>query len=539
MSLQPGQQVYSYLLSTSSPEVVDSSNLNDVLNSSNIKFSALRKVATTYADILSDVININNGEHSSQEIASNLNSLASMHPNRSKQYLIATMALYPAFVYRISAHLIDQNPIYETLVTDYLRSQKLEPEQILPRKEVLKKNIVVTPLTNSLSVTLHNQYASLKTKVMLVNPTTNDVKHIPMYYEPVQGTFSGSVFELASNTKYQVLVGTGISVEVITMPSKPPIDPNKVLTLKDIYKGGRLDIKRLKINGKPNAWAKIDGAGVVISSDDRVALDIGDASYIYFENMTIVGGTRNAVVSDKAHHLWFNECNISHWGRFPNDVRSGVGFESSSSKVAINYDAAFALHKTGTVVIENCEVHSPNGTANSWSFGHPKGPTAMLVSANHPVKKYEGQYIIRNNRFYGSYYNRYNDVVESRSNGRIWGGFVRDSAIYNNYFAYANDDAIEIDGGANNVSVYNNEIANTFVGGSAIPVMKGPAYVFNNRYTAMGDQRGKSFTQLKVGGLKNRPAGIVVINKVNASPNTQLVGKAKFGGDETYWLTNR
>jgi hypothetical protein len=44
---------------------------------------------------------------------------------------------------------------------------------------------------------------------------------------------------------------------------------------------------------------------------------------------------------------------------------------------------------------------------------------------------------------------------------------------------------------------------------------------------------------LKVGGLKNRPAGIVVINKVNASPNTQLVGKAKFGGDETYWLTNR
>lgn len=99
-------------------------------------------------------------------------------------------------------------------------------------------------------------------------------------------------------------------------------------------------------------------------------------------------------------------------------------------------------------MIEECEVHSPNLGANNWSVGHPKGANALQVWAYHDSDAYRGEFIVRNNRFYGSQDHRFNDVIEGRMNTERRGGFVKNSAIHGNYLAYANDDLIEIDGGS-------------------------------------------------------------------------------------------
>lgn len=60
---------------------------------------------------------------------------------------------------------------------------------------------------------------------------------------------------------------------------------------------------------------------------------------------------------------------------------------------------------------------------------------------------YRGEFIVRNNWFYGLYEYRFNDVIEGRMNIECCGGFVKNFVIYGNYFVYVNDDVIEIDGG--------------------------------------------------------------------------------------------
>jgi hypothetical protein len=544
---QPGDKLKKIFKNRSKNQVLTTNDLSKLVKKSNIKFYQLLQFSQlepiTLSKVLSKYFQSDESDRlQPSQIVVRLISLIENNTEATDSYLEATMLLYPLYTYRISALLVDLDSTLEGVVTLYLTKNKHSPKIIFPREEKLEQILSITSLINSLSVTVFNQSSFSSPTVLITNIETQETKVIPLYYEPIQGAFSGSIFNLNSNSKYSILLKTTESssykFETRTRPQTPPIDPGKIYKLSDFYKGGQLNIKELNISGTADAWATIDGENIEISASDEAAIDIGDSNYIYFKNITISQSGRHGIVSKNAHHLWFDMCNISNWGREPKETRNGRAFDSLKAKRPINYDAAFALQNTGVVVIENCDVHSPKSGANSWKFGHPNGPTAMLVSADHPDDDYDGQYVVRNNRFYGSYHKRFNDVIESRNNGRVWGGFVRDSVVHNNYFAYANDDAIEIDGGANNVAVYDNEISNTFVGVSAIPVMMGPAYIFENNFSKMGDQRGKWFTQVKLGGLFSRPGGVVIFDEVYESSSKQRYSFAWFLKNRDFWLEN-
>ena len=49
---------------------------------------------------------------------------------------------------------------------------------------------------------------------------------------------------------------------------------------------------------------------------------------------------------------------------------------------------------------------------------------------------------------------RWNDAIEGGGNFHVDGGFNRDADIYGNLMCFANDDAVEIDGGQTNVRVF-------------------------------------------------------------------------------------
>jgi hypothetical protein len=326
-----------------------------------------------------------------------------------------------------------------------------------------------------------------------------------------------------------------------TKPNSPPIDPNKIYYLSEIYSGGQLNLEELNIFGSEDGYAKIVGDDTVIDAGNDVlsAVHIGRQAYVMLENLTIKGGKRYGIYSDRTHDIWIRGCDISNFGRHPAELRNGIAYQDDTVTSPINYDSGIYLEKTGVSVIENCDIHTPNLGANHWGYGHPKGANAIQVWAFHPDEEYRGQMIIRNNKLYGTNELRFNDVIEGRKNTWRNGGFVRDSAIYGNYLAYANDDLIELDGGQRNVLFYDNELTQGYVGVSIAPNMLGPSYIFHNYIHDLGDQRKKEWTAIKTGGLLSKPSGKAFIIENLIVTNRNGIAASRVANDNTFWLDVR
>ena len=477
-----------------------------------------------------------------------ITTLISEKPEESELYIELGLRLFPNSKMKIVEELRLEQAVSEDSIITAAINSGIDPTEILP-PTASNGDPIVTPLINSVSVTLFDQTEDTSTEVKFREINSESWKNaFPLAWDPTRSALSGSIVRLEADTDYAVnitLVQEGSPIDEIALTFKtrknsPPINPNLIYYLSDIYSGeGTLDLELLNIEGAEDGWAKIIGdekTPIIASELDDYGINIGNKSYVLFENVTVKGGRLHGVYSKFAHHLWFKQCNISKWGRQPSYYRDGKAYEKADDAKPINYDAGFYLFKSGVVVVEDCEVHSPNSKANHWGYGHPSGPTAYLVLANHPEKSYQGQHILRHNKFYGTDTHRFNDVIESRSNGRHWGGFLRDSAIHDNYFAYANDDVIELDGGQSNVLVYNNDIEQGFCGISAVPNMVGPNYIFNNYIHDIGDERGINWAAIKLGGLLSSPAGITHVFNNLMVTKSNGIAQVNWRGDRTYWI---
>lgn len=439
---------------------------------------------------------------------------------------------------------LSKNDIYESAIT-----AGLDPSIVFAASASGFTN-TATPLINSVGIVIYGQDEDSVASVRFrEEDDTHWRKGLDLSWEPIYGAFAGSIVYLNADTTYFIEVAvTDLNGNVEehkfqtkTKPNSPPIDPDKIYYLSEIYSGGQLDLEALNIQGAANGYAKIIGDGPVIEAGNDVlsAVNIGNNSYIMLENLTVTGGERYGIFAKKAHHIWIKGCNVSGYGRRANDIRDGIAYSSTTSGSPINYDSGIYLERSGIAVIEECEVHSPNLSANSWQHGHPKGANALQVWAYHDSDLYRGELIVRNNRFYGSHEHRFNDVIEGRMNTERRGGFVKNSAIYGNYLAYANDDVIEIDGGQQNVLVYNNEIEQGYAGISIAPNTLGPSYIFHNYIHNLGDETGKEWTAIKAGGLIAKPAGRTFIFENVIDVERNGIAASRVNGDTTFWVTSK
>ena len=439
---------------------------------------------------------------------------------------------------------LSKNDIYESAIT-----AGLDPSLVFAASASGFED-TATPLINSIGLVIYGQdEESTATVKFRAEDDTYWREGLDLAWEPIYGSFAGSIVYLEANTTYHIEVtvmdayGDIVehSFQTTTKPNTPPIDPNKIYYLSEIYSGGQLDLEALNIEGSADGYAKIIGDGPVIEAGTEVlaAVNIGNNSYVMLENLTIKGGHRYGIFAKKAHHIWIKGCNVSEYGRKAVDIRDGIAYSSTTSNSPINYDSGIYLERSGIAVIEECEVHSPNLGANNWAVGHPKGANALQVWAYHDSDAYRGEFIVRNNRFYGSQDHRFNDVIEGRMNTERRGGFVKNSAIHGNYLAYANDDLIEIDGGQQNVLVYDNELIQGYTGISIAPNLLGPSYLFHNFIHNLGDDRGKEWTAIKAGGLMSKPAGQTFIfeNFINVQRNG--IAASKVVGDSTFWVNTK
>ena len=540
-AIQPGEKLNTYLLANNAQP----DNINDLL----LKYDGSKKakrhiklyrneIAELFTKKVLDITPSTN----SDEIKSRLQSITTEEST-------ALFSLYPIdtakWMKLISIHSeLAENEVYESAI-----AAGLDPS-IVFKASAAGFEDTVTPLINSIGIVIYGQdETSTATVRFRADDEMRWQKGLNLSWEPVYGSFAGSIVYLNADTTYHIEVQitdpNGEQQEHVfqtkTKPNSPPIDPEKVYYLSDIYSGGQLDLEALNISGSADGYAKIIGDGQVIeaSSDDLAAVNIGAQSYVMLENLTIKGGQRYGIFAKKAHHIWIKGCNVSEFGREAVDIRDGLAYASPTTNSPINYDSGIYLERSGIAVIEECEVHSPNLGANSWQVGHPKGANALQVWAYHDSDAYRGEFIVRNNRFYGAPNHRFNDVIEGRKNFERRGGFVRNSAIYNNYLAYANDDLIEIDGGQQNVLVYGNEMEQGYAGISIAPNMLGPSYIFHNHIHNLGDETGKEWTAIKAGGLISKPAGRTFIFENVLDVDRNGIAASKVNNDTTFWITSQ
>ena len=548
---KPTQQPAQFLLHKMHEQQVSSSQALLTLFKTRVVQSHLpkqtKKAVNKYPKIAADILLTLDKNGQSQ---SSIIELIEQQKKKQNTYIYVVLTMYPVDGYRLAEKLAASDKIdNETITTASLRAG-FDPAIISPPTAANNDGYRIVPLMESASITLYNQTESASADIQF--KALNDTQWqqgLALQWEPIQGALSGSVVYLKPDTQYIVKVSLSENNELIsedeytftTRAESPPIDPEKIYYLSEIYQGGQLDIEALGIEGNANGWAKIIGDGVTIQAEegDNSAVYIGRQNYIMLENITTKGGFRYGIHGYKAHHVWIKDANISAFGRVATEYREGKGYETVNKTGLINYDSGIYLERSGVVVIENSEIHSPNGQANSWEYGHPNGPNAFLIWGYHDTEAYRGQYIVRNNRFYGTPEKRFNDVIEGRSNFKRSGAFVRDSAIYNNYLAYANDDLIELDGGQANVLFYNNELTQGYCGISTAPNMIGPSYIFHNYIHDLGDERGKEWAAIKMGGIMSKPAGLTNLFENLIVTDRNGIAASKVDNDDTFWVNAR
>ena len=326
--------------------------------------------------------------------------------------------------------------------------------------------------------------------------------YTPVYVKE-DGMYRGSIVDLEEDTPYGLRItapnGDVLAQQVFrTWRSRVPI--RRTINLDETTFTGRLIVRE---SGSPQGWIKITGKEGFVLQNDREGplIELYKAKYVMLEGLTLRGGLQEAISIKRCEHVRVVNCDIAGWGRIGTQRFDRDGKYYTESGSAINWDSAILVSKSIGTVVERCYIHDPVSTANSWYYSHPAGPQAVGMDKSRST-------VLRYNDFIGSDEHRWNDAVEGAGNFHIDGGFDRDGDIYGNMVCFANDDALEIDGGQTNVRVFLNKFEGCLCGVSIQGCMSGPSYVFRNLLVNMGDERELAGQTIKTSSHANGPSAV-------------------------------
>lgn len=324
-----------------------------------------------------------------------------------------------------------------------------------------------------------------------------------------EGEARGSILGLCPGTEYEVMFkalvsGRSICSKAATWACEQKI--GRVVRIPEME--GSENALVVSERGTRDAWVKI----IPEKRGGRISLKKGcgpnavrfdGAEFVVFEGFVICGGDDDAVRVEQSHDVIIRGCDISEWGE--KGTADSRGVATNGLGKAINIQSGISIHKGAErITVEQNFIHSPRGSANSWRYGHPHGPSA--VSMSNP----NGNIVIRHNDMIGSEESWWNDGVEGEYNSYVTGGPNRDTDFYGNVVAFANDDGIELDGGQRNVRCFGNLFRWTYCGISCAPNMRGPSYIYRN-VIELGDERENANFGVKSGGAKFKDQGLTEI----------------------------
>ncbi len=318
--------------------------------------------------------------------------------------------------------------------------------------------------------------------------------------------FRGSIVGLDENTAYEIRITADdgevlAQQEFLTWRSDVPIA--KTIVLDEATFPGRLKIRD---EGTSDGWIKYTSRDGFVLRNDRTGplLELYKAKYVILEGLTLRGGLKEAVSIEKCEHVRVVNCDIAGWGRIGTQRFDLDGKYYTDEGSAINWDSAILVRRSAGTVVERCYIHDPVSHANPWYYSHPAGPQAVGIDKPNST-------VIRYNDFIGSDQHRWNDAIEGAGNFHVDGGFNRDADIYGNFMCFANDDALEIDGGQTNVRVFLNKFEGCLCAVSIQGCMSSPSYVFRNLLVNMGDENGVGGQTIKTSSHANGKSAISFI----------------------------
>ncbi|MBD3292738.1 MAG: hypothetical protein GF393_07410 [Armatimonadia bacterium] len=323
---------------------------------------------------------------------------------------------------------------------------------------------------------------------------------------PEDGMYRGSIVDLDEETTYELELFGGDGevlerTEFTTWSSDVPIARTIVLD-EDSFDGSL----RITESGSPDGWIRYTAReGFVLRNDrEKPLIELSRARYIVLDGLTLRGGDNDAIAVERCEHVRIVNCDIAGWGRTGTQRFDLDGKYYTEDGRAINWDSAIRISRSLGTVVERCYIHDPVSTANSWYCSHPAGPQAVGIDKPQAT-------VLRYNDFIGGDLHRWNDAVEGAGNFHLDGGFNRDADIYGNFMCFANDDALEIDGGQTNVRVFRNKFEGCLCGVSIQGCMSSPSYVFRNLLVNMGDERGIAGQTIKTSSHANGPSAVSFI----------------------------
>lgn len=219
-------------------------------------------------------------------------------------------------------------------------------------------------------------------------------------------------------------------------------------------------------------------------TEHESTIRLEETEYVILDGLTIRGGRRCGILMERSRNIQVRNCDIAEFGRVGIHRPDLDGkFYLPDSRKALNTDCGIRISSCSSILVERCFIHDPCATSNSWFYSHPAGPNAIFIGDTEKI-------CIRWNDFVGSDLHRWNDAVEGAGNGSNSGSVRRDAEIYGNYFAFGNDDGMELDGGQINCRFFMNLTEGQLCGVSTAPCKRGPSYLFRNVFAAPGDEFG-------------------------------------------------
>ncbi len=318
-------------------------------------------------------------------------------------------------------------------------------------------------------------------------------------YHPGDNQARGVLANLRENTSYEVAIDyrdrgrSGSEKKTFTtLAATVPVAQTIYLEPKDVENG-------LVIADSGTAAGYIrytTRPGVVLKgpAGKREAILLDQIEYVILENLTLEGGGYNGITVNDCRQVRIANCDISRYGTprvLPFDTSDEKGASVyRDNGVGINNQAGVAVRGGSGVVLERNFIHDPRSRANTWFYAHPAGPNAVFLGGVRGL-------VMRYNDFVGTDLHRWNDASEGLGNGEIEGGPWKDAEIYGNYFAFGNDDGIELDGGQINCRLFRNKFEGGLCGISTAPCLRGPSFVFDNLVVHLRDELGARNVAIK------------------------------------------
>ena len=333
------------------------------------------------------------------------------------------------------------------------------------------------------------------------------VAEFPYFAET--GDCRGSVMDLEEDTEYEVRVDGRVTA-FRTWKSAVPV----ARTVEIDPATARFPIV-VSDRGSADGWVRyVVRGGTLQNGSSEATMVFKGAAYVLVEGVRFEGGRmRDLVTVGDSECVRIVNCEFSGWGRDYElrydgmgrpfalgtgrlDVRRNVyGGYGVKGGTCIEGDSAIRIGRgaVGTVV-ERCWFHDQRIHSNSWYYSHPNGGYAIeMDSPGHST-------VIRWCNMTGSDEHPWNDAVGSTENFKENGGFNRDADVYGNFMIFANDDAIELDGGQQNVRCFDNRFESCLCGVSVQGCMAGPSYLWRNGFFGMWEELGSAGQTVKTGG---------------------------------------